>query len=110
MAIDAPPTMTDRALGISRRFTRPDLHPYDEVAWGPRDARIAEPGKDGAPERVIFEQLACEFPLDWSDTAVRIVATHNNPPKIILPSRTFTLSPPSASPLPAQSRADRGRG
>ena len=75
MAIDAPPTMTDRALGISRRFTRPDVHPYDEVAWGPRDARIAEPGKDGAPERVIFEQNACEFPLDWSDTAVRIVAS-----------------------------------
>jgi ribonucleoside-diphosphate reductase alpha chain len=75
MAIDAPPTMTDRALGISRRFTRPDVHPYDEVAWGPRDARIAEPGKDGAPERVIFEQNGCEFPLDWSDTAVRIVAS-----------------------------------
>jgi methionine-S-sulfoxide reductase len=26
--------MTDRALGITRRFTRPGTHPYDEVAWG----------------------------------------------------------------------------
>ena len=75
MAIDAPPTMTDRALGISRRFTRPDVHPYDEVVWGPRDARIAEPARDGKPERVVFEQNACEFPVEWSDTAVRIVAS-----------------------------------
>ncbi len=75
MATDAPPTMTDRALGITRRFTRPGTHPYDEVAWGPRDARIAEPARDGTPERVVFEQNACEFPLDWSDTAVRIVAS-----------------------------------
>ncbi len=75
MATDAPPTMTDRALGITRRFTRPGTHPYDEVAWSPRDARIVEPARDGRPERVVFEQLACEFPLDWSDTAVRIVAS-----------------------------------
>lgn len=74
MAIDAP-TMTDRALGISRRFTRPGVHPYDEVAWGPRDAKIVEPARDGKPERVVFEQTDCEFPLDWSDTAVRIVAS-----------------------------------
>ncbi len=75
MAIDAPPTMTDRALGISRRFTRPEVHPYDEVVWGPRDARIAEPARDGKPERVVFEQNGCEFPVEWSDTAVRIVAS-----------------------------------
>jgi ribonucleoside-diphosphate reductase alpha chain len=75
MATEAPPTMTDRALGISRRFTRADTHPYDEVTWGPRDARIAEPAKDGAPERVVFEQNGCEFPVGWSDTAVRIVAS-----------------------------------
>ena len=49
MATDAPPTMTDRVLGIPRRFTRPDVHPYDEIAWGPRDARIVEPARDGQP-------------------------------------------------------------
>ena len=75
MATEAPPTMTDRALGISRRFTRADTHPYDEVTWGPRDARIAEPAKDGVPERVVFEQNGCEFPIGWSDTAVRIVSS-----------------------------------
>ncbi len=75
MATEAPPTMTDRALGISRRFTRADTHPYDEVTWGPRDARIAEPAKNDAPERVVFEQNGCEFPVGWSDTAVRIVSS-----------------------------------
>jgi ribonucleoside-diphosphate reductase alpha chain len=68
-------TLTDRALGISRRFTAPGVHPYDEIGWGPRDARITEPAKDGRPERVVFAQEDCEFPLDWSDTAVRIVAS-----------------------------------
>jgi hypothetical protein len=75
MATDAAPTMTDHALGIPRRFTRPGIHPYDEVAWGPRDAIIVEPARDDRPERVVFEQTDCEFPLDWSDTAVRIVAS-----------------------------------
>ncbi|MGD9696574.1 MAG: vitamin B12-dependent ribonucleotide reductase [Thermoleophilia bacterium] len=75
MATDAPPTITDRALGIARRFTAPEMHPYDEIAWGPREARIAEPAKDGEPERVVFHQKDVEFPLGWSDTAVRIVAS-----------------------------------
>jgi ribonucleoside-diphosphate reductase alpha chain len=75
MATDAPPTMTDRALAIPRRFTRPGVHPYDEVAWGPREAVIVEPARDDRPERVVFHQEDCEFPLDWSDTAVRIVAS-----------------------------------
>ena len=75
MATDAPPTMTDRALAIPRRFTRPGTHPYDEVAWGPREAVIVEPARDDRPEREVFRQDDCEFPLDWSDTAVRIVAS-----------------------------------
>ena len=75
MATDAPPTMTDRVLGIPRRFTRPDVHPYDEIAWGVRDTSIVEPARDGRPERVVFDQRDCEFPVDWSDTAVRIVAS-----------------------------------
>ena len=75
MATDAPPTMTDRVLGIPRRFTRPDVHPYDEIAWGVRDTSIVEPARDGRPERVVFDQRDCEFPVEWSDTAVRIVAS-----------------------------------
>ena len=76
MATDAPPTMTDRALGISRRFTRPEVNPYDEVAWGAarRAHRRARPGR-ASPSAWSSTQEGCEFPLDWSDTAVRIVAS-----------------------------------
>ena len=59
MATDAPPTMTDRVLGIPRRFTRPEVHPYDEIAWGVRDTSIVEPARDGRPERVVFDQRDC---------------------------------------------------
>jgi ribonucleoside-diphosphate reductase alpha chain len=73
MATEAP-SVSASAMGISRRFTSPDQHPYDAIEWSERDARITEPGKDGGPERVVFEQTGCEFPAAWSDTAVRIVA------------------------------------
>ena len=72
MATDAPTAAN--AMGITRRFTSPDQHPYDMLEWSLREARITEPGKDGSPERVVFEQTDCEFPAGWSDTAVRIVA------------------------------------
>ncbi len=75
MATDAPPTETFPALRIPRRLTRPGVHPYDEIAWGPREAVIVEPARDDRPERTVFRQDDCEFPLDWSDTAVRIVAS-----------------------------------
>ncbi len=72
MATDAPTAAN--AMGITRRFTSPDQHPYDMLEWSLREARITEPGKDGSPERIVFEQTDCEFPAGWSDTAVRIVA------------------------------------
>lgn len=68
-------TMTDRSLGIVRRFTDEGIHPYDTVEWGLREARISEPASGDRPERVVFHQRDCEFPADWSDTAVRIVAS-----------------------------------
>ncbi len=73
MATEAP-SVSASAMGISRRFTSPDQHPYDAIEWSERDARITEPGKDGGPELVVFEQTGCEFPAARSDTAVRIVA------------------------------------
>jgi ribonucleoside-diphosphate reductase alpha chain len=66
--------MVGTRLGLDRHFTTPGVHPFDEVEWTLREARIAEPGRDGVPERVIFEQSGCEFPAAWSDQAVRIVA------------------------------------
>jgi ribonucleoside-diphosphate reductase alpha chain len=58
------------AIGIRRHFTTPGVHPYDEVQWELRDARISN-WKDGS---VAFEQLGVEFPVDWSLNATNIVA------------------------------------
>jgi ribonucleoside-diphosphate reductase alpha chain len=58
------------SIGIRRHFTTPGLHPYEQVAWEHRDARISN-WKDGT---VAFEQLGVEFPVSWSLNATNIVA------------------------------------
>src|SRR3954463_4016593 len=62
------PEQTD--IGIRRHFTTPGVHPYDEVEWERRDARITN-FRDGS---VAFEQLGVEFPTGWSQNATNIVA------------------------------------
>ncbi len=58
------------AIGIRRHFTIPGVHPYDEVTWERRDARIMD-YRTGEPA---FEQLNVEFPASWSTNATNIVA------------------------------------
>jgi ribonucleoside-diphosphate reductase alpha chain len=58
------------SIGIKRHFTSPGVHPYDQVVWERRDARISN-WKDGS---VAFEQLGVEFPASWSLNATNIVA------------------------------------
>jgi ribonucleoside-diphosphate reductase alpha chain len=57
-------------IGIRRLFTRPGAHPYDDVEWERRDARLTN-WQDGS---VAFEQLGVEFPKGWSLNATNIVA------------------------------------
>src|SRR3989440_6864095 len=57
-------------IGIRRHFTTPGTHPYDEVLWERRDARITN-FRDGS---VAFEQRDVEFPVSWSQNATNIVA------------------------------------
>ncbi|MGE3620722.1 MAG: vitamin B12-dependent ribonucleotide reductase [Acidimicrobiia bacterium] len=57
-------------IGIRRHFTTEGTHPYDDVAWERRDARITN-YRDGS---VAFEQLGVEFPATWSQNATNIVA------------------------------------
>ena len=57
-------------IGIRRHFTNADIHPYDEVVWERRDARITN-YRDGA---VAFEQLDVEVPESWSLNATNILA------------------------------------
>ena len=70
------------AIGITRHFTAPGVHPYDEVEWERRDARISN-WKDGT---VAFEQLGVEFPTNWSLNATNIVAQKYFPARWACPS------------------------
>ena len=56
-------------FGLSRYHSRADVHPYDEVEWHRRDARITS-----ADGEVAFEQTNVEFPRSWSVNAGNIVA------------------------------------
>ncbi|MBI5609556.1 MAG: vitamin B12-dependent ribonucleotide reductase [Deltaproteobacteria bacterium] len=62
----------DRGLGLTmaRRFTRPGVHPFDEVAWDRRTASISNTRGE-----VIFEQKGVEFPSFWSQTATAVVVS-----------------------------------
>ena len=55
-------------LTVSRRFTTPGVHPFDELEWETRDALI------GDPESPAFRQDSVEFPKTWSQNATNIVA------------------------------------
>src|SRR5919205_588172 len=61
-------TARQAGLTIERRFTTAGVHPYDEVEWELRDARI------GHGDSVAFEQRDVEFPTTWSQNATNIVA------------------------------------
>ncbi len=63
------PASPKNGLRIPRRFTRPGVHPYDEVEWELRDAVIAnEKGETS------FEQRGVEVPKSWSQLATNVVA------------------------------------
>ena len=74
-------------IGIKRCFTTPGTHPYDELAWERRDARISN-YRDGT---VAFEQLSVEFPVGWSLNATNIVAQKYFRGTLGLPEREWSL-------------------
>src|SRR5437868_10880637 len=57
-------------IGIGRHFTAEGVHPYDELPWERRDARITN-FQDGS---IAFEQLGVEVPSTWSVNATNILA------------------------------------
>src|SRR5450759_4026251 len=59
-----------RGLSFERRWTRPGVHPYDEIAWEYRTAGISsETGK------TVFEQKDVEVPVFWSQLATNVVVS-----------------------------------
>jgi len=74
-------------IGIRRHFTTEGTHPYDEVEWERRDARITN-FRDGS---VAFEQTDVEFPVGWSLNATNIVAQKYFRGTLGTPEREQTL-------------------
>ncbi|MET7612877.1 vitamin B12-dependent ribonucleotide reductase [Streptomyces seoulensis] len=60
-----------KGLRVERVHTTPGVHPYDEVAWEPRDVVMTN-WRDGS---INFEQRGVEFPDFWSVNAVNIVTS-----------------------------------
>jgi ribonucleotide reductase alpha subunit len=61
-------TASGAGVGVPRRYTSADKHPFDCVEWEIRDAVIGDPAKPA------FEQRGVEFPVSWSQNATNIVA------------------------------------
>ena len=71
-----------RPHGLARRlFTKPNIHPFDEITWVSRDAVV------GSGEKKVFEQRDVEFPDFWSAHAVNITAAKYFRGKLTSPQR-----------------------
>src|SRR3990172_9385336 len=65
-----PQKTTPKGLHVPRRWTRPAVHPFDEITWEPRTATIGnEKGE------VVFEQKDVEVPAFWSQLATNVVVS-----------------------------------
>src|SRR5450631_3204736 len=60
-----------RGLTIERLYSKPGVHPYDEVTWERRDVVMTN-WRDGT---INFEQRGVEFPSFWEVNAANIVTT-----------------------------------
>ena len=76
-----------KGLKIERIFTRPGVHPYDEITWERRDVVMTN-WRDGS---VNFEQRGVEFPDFWSVNAANIVTTKYFRGAVGTPQREWSL-------------------
>ena len=60
----------EKGLNIARHFSTPGVHPFDEIEWEKRPAKITdETGK------TVFEQKDAEVPENWSQLATKVVVS-----------------------------------
>ncbi|MFB9831566.1 vitamin B12-dependent ribonucleotide reductase [Actinoallomurus acaciae] len=76
-----------KGLKMRRIFTRPGIHPYDEVRWERRDVVMTN-WRDGS---VNFEQRGVEFPESWSVNAANIVTSKYFRGAVGTPQREWSL-------------------
>ncbi|MGA2070413.1 MAG: vitamin B12-dependent ribonucleotide reductase [Sedimentisphaerales bacterium] len=59
-----------RGLKIEQCFSTPGTHPFDELKWETRSAKITSDTGE-----VVFEQNNLEVPVNWSQLATKVVAS-----------------------------------
>lgn len=64
------PVTVEKGIVVDRVFTRPEVHPFDEIEFDLRTSKITEP--DG---KVVFEMTNIEVPKSWSQLATDIVVS-----------------------------------
>src|SRR5919108_5888260 len=74
-----------KGLRLERYFTKEGAHPYDEIEWERRDAKIG--GEGGT----VFEQKGVEVPKFWSMTATNVVASKYFRGKLTSPDREWSV-------------------
>ncbi len=75
-----------RGLRFQRYYTKPGVHPFDEIEWELRNATISnEKGEK------IFEQKDVEIPKSWSMTATNVVVSKYFHGKIGTPEREHSV-------------------
>jgi ribonucleoside-diphosphate reductase alpha chain len=78
---------TGTGLGLARIYTKPGVHPYDEVTWTRQDVVLTN-WRDGS---INFEQRGVEFPDFWSPNAVQIVTSKYFRGAVGTPAREWSL-------------------
>src|SRR3954471_19754319 len=74
-----------KGLRLDRFFTTEGVHPYDQIEWERRDAKIG--GEGGT----VFEQKGVEVPKFWSMTATNVVASKYFRGKLTSPDREWSV-------------------
>src|SRR3990167_4815200 len=64
------PAASTRGLTIPRRWTRPNVHPFDEITWELRAATIGNERGES-----VFEKKEIEVPNFWSQLATNVVVS-----------------------------------
>jgi len=65
-----PKSSSLKGMKIVRNFSTPNIHPFDEIQWETREAKIT--GDNG---EVVFEQKNIEVPVNWSQLATKVVVS-----------------------------------
>ena len=75
-----------KGLKFHRFFTKPGVHPFDEIQWEIRDAVITNERGE-----VVFEQKGVEVPAFWSMLATNIVVSKYFHGQVGTPEREYSV-------------------